>query len=236
MLEVVVVGGGIAGFAAALALWERGAAVTVVEATRPGSGSTGASAGMVVAQYEAGEPGPKFQLSLEGRSRYPEFAANLEELAGRSLRLHWCGMLVANLTAEEHAGALESGRLQRELGLETEVLDPAEAERLQPGIALDVPSYVWLPAEGQLDAQELGETMEAAIGRTEIRLIVGNSVADILSRDGAVVGVEKQQDRRIAAPHAGAPDPWSDPPLPRRRGSIAATSDEPRRALSGAAP
>jgi glycine oxidase len=229
MLEVVVVGGGIAGFAAALALWERGAAVTIVETTRPGSGSTGASAGMVVAQYEAGEAGPKFQLSLESRSRYPEFAARLEELAGRSLHLRWDGMLVANLNAEEHAGALASGRWQRELGLEAEVLDPAEAERLQPGVSLDVPSYAWLPSEGQLDTQELGEIMEAAIGRTEIRLISGNGVAEILSKGGAVVGVEMEDGRTLEAERvilaAGA---WSSKvaglprPLPVRpiRGQI----------------
>ena len=76
MLEVVVIGSGIAGFASALALWERGAAVTVVEESRPGAGATGASAGMLVAQYEA-SPGDMFRLDLESRRRYPEFAARV---------------------------------------------------------------------------------------------------------------------------------------------------------------
>jgi len=100
MLETVVIGAGIAGFSVAFSLWERGAAVTIVEASRPGSGATGASAGMLVAQYEAGEPGAKFRLCVESRRRYPEFAQRLQSVTGGGLHLRWDGMLVANLTEE----------------------------------------------------------------------------------------------------------------------------------------
>ena len=89
MLEVIVIGAGIAGFTAALALWERGAAVTVVEATRPGAEATGASAGMLAAQYETAAADAKFRLGLASREGYPQYAAALERLSGRDLHLHY---------------------------------------------------------------------------------------------------------------------------------------------------
>ena len=199
MLEIVVIGSGIAGFAAALALWERGAAVTITEASRPGSGATGASAGMLTAQYETAGPDENFRFCLESRTRYPEFAARLEELSGHSLHLRWDGMLVANLTPEEHEDATETVRWQEEAGLQAELLDPEAAAEVQPGISTGPISYLWLPDEGQLDSQRLAAALGDAIARTEIRLIAGNSTAEILARDGAVVGVAMTDGRRLDA-------------------------------------
>jgi glycine oxidase len=199
MLEIVVIGAGIAGFSAALALWERGAAVTLVEESRPGAAATGASAGMVVAQYEAGGPDEKFRLCLESRARYPEFAARIEELSGRRLAVRWDGLLVANVSDEEHEGAVETVRWQREAGLEAEVLDSAAAAELQPGVAIDVVSYLWLPQEGQIDSQQLGAVLSDAVTGTGIRLISGNAAAEVLSRDDRVTGVAMADGRTLEA-------------------------------------
>jgi glycine oxidase len=198
MLEVVVIGSGIAGFAAALALWERGAAVTVVDGSRAGAGATGASVGMLVAQYEA-NPDDLFRLDLESRRRYPEFTARVEELAGRSLHLRWDGMLVANLSQSEHEEAEATVRWQRDGGAEAELLDPRQAAELQPGVSPNVISYLWFPGEGQLDTQILAEVLGDAMSHTEIRLIQDNGASQVLSRAGAVVGVGMADGRRLDA-------------------------------------
>jgi len=164
MLEVVVIGAGIAGFAAALALWERGAAVTLVEVGRPGGEATGASAGMLAAQYEA-EPGAKYRLGVECRARYPEFIARLEGLSGQALHPRWDGILVANLSQEEHEQAGEAIRWQREVGRQAELLDPGQAAELQPGVSGESVSYIWLPEEGQLDSQEPRSASSAGIAQ-----------------------------------------------------------------------
>lgn len=199
MLETVVIGAGMAGFSAALALWERGAAVTIIEASKPGSGATGASAGMLVAQYEAGEPDAKFRFCLKSRNRYPEFAERLQDLSGGGLDLHWGGMLVANLTQAEHDVAVESAKWQGGIGLEAEVLDPGAAEAIEPGVSAKAFSYLWLPSEGWLDSQRLGDLMRDTCARTDIRLILGNSVADVLATAGAVVGVRMADGRTLEA-------------------------------------
>lgn len=198
MLETVVVGAGMAGFSAALALWERGAAVTVVEGNRPGSGATGASAGMLVAQYEAGGPDAKFQLGLESRRRYPEFVERLQDLSGGNLHVHWDGMLVANLNEGEHDRAVDAAAWQREIGLEAEIIDPGAAEQIEPGVSPTVSSYIWLPSEGWLDSQRLGDVMRETFARTDMRLISGNSAAELLTMSDAVVGVRMADGRTLA--------------------------------------
>jgi glycine oxidase len=199
MLEIVVIGGGIAGFSVALALWERGSAVTIVEASRPGAEATGASAGVLAAQWELPGPTDKFRLCLESRRRWPAHAARLEELCGRSLHVRWDGILVANLSEPEHAGAIQTVRWQSEAGLRATLVDAGEAQRLQPGLSPAVTSYLWLPDEGRLDAQVLADALGTALARTGIRLIAGNAVAEIRSQGGVAVGVTMKDGRRLEA-------------------------------------
>ncbi len=197
MLEVVVVGAGIAGFAVAYELSERGAAVSLVDAGRPGGGATGASAGLLAAQYESSSDSPLLQLYIESRTLYPKYAAALQELSGHDLRLRWDGMLVANTSAAEHESALATARWQQEAGLRAEVLETSEAARLLPGLSHEVVSYTWLPDEGQIDTQVMALALSDAISRTGIRLITGNGVASIESREQRAVGVALQDGRKL---------------------------------------
>jgi glycine oxidase len=199
MTEIVVIGGGIAGAAVALALAERGMAVNVVEAERPGSAATGASAGMLAPQYESAGPGPLFTALVQARAALPRFAAAFEELAGHGIGLRWDGMLVANLTEEEERAAQAMIRWQLAEGQQGAVLDVPAAQRLQPGIATDVRSYLWLPDEGQLDAQRLAELLPAALAAAGVRVITGRRAAAVRATAGHVTGVALEDGRAIAA-------------------------------------
>ena len=199
VLEIVVIGAGIAGVAAALDLWERGAAVTVVEMSRPGAEATGASAGMLAAQYEAAGQTAKFRFGVESRARYPEFAAKLEQLSGHDLQVRWDGILVANLTDEEHETAAADARWQRQAGLRAELLEPSQAAKLQPGVTPQAVSYVWLADDGWLDSQRLAVALNDALARAGIRLISGNAVEALLAEQGRVVGVSMADGRRLEA-------------------------------------
>jgi glycine oxidase len=79
--DIVVVGAGLIGLAAALELHDRGAAVTVIERGRCLTGASTAAAGMLAAAdpYNRPELRPLSQLSAE---RYPAFLRRIEELSG----------------------------------------------------------------------------------------------------------------------------------------------------------
>lgn len=199
MTEVVVVGGGVAGAAVALELAGRGVAVNLIDAERPGGAATGASAGMLAPQYESRPLTPLYDLLLEARTFFGGFARHVENLSGRSLHVRWDGMLVANHTGEERAEAEEAMRLQRVSGQPVEILAATEAAHLQPGLDPGVESWVWLPAEGQVDSQALALAIPDALAATDTRVISGRKVSEILSSGGHVRGVRLADGRTLSA-------------------------------------
>jgi glycine oxidase len=199
MARVVVVGGGIAGASVALFLAEGGAEVSIVDAEQPGGAATSASGGMLAPQYEALGPGALYRALVECRSFYPTFAAMVERLAGESLRLQWAGMLIANLDADEHLRAEEKATWQRAAGEAAEMLDPAAAMRIQPGVTEDAVSYLWLPDEGQVDSQQLGELLPRVLAAAGVRVLANRKVRDVQIENGRVEGVELTDDRFLGA-------------------------------------
>lgn len=199
MLEVVVVGGGIAGAAVALELVERDVAVNLVDAEGPGGAATGASAGMLAPQYESAGPGPLFELTLEARSFHRSFVARLERLSGRSLHARWDGMLVANLSEVERAAAEDDAAWQRAAGQAAEVVDRQDARRIEPSLGTVPASYLWLPGEGQIDSQVLARALPEALHATPARVIIGPRVVALDAAGGRVRGVRLDDGRSLEA-------------------------------------
>jgi len=205
--RVLVVGGGIAGAAVSLALRRRGAEVELVErestgplaGSRGGGAATGASAGMLAAQYEAPGPEPAFRLALRGRSLHREWIPRLESLSGRNLDLRRRGLLVANRTEEEQARARATAEWQRDAGLRATLLAPAEARELEPAATSDAISFLWLPDEAQLDAQRLAAALPRALRAAGVRLRLGVSARRVVESGGRVTGVRLADGRRLEA-------------------------------------
>ncbi len=199
MLEVVVVGAGMAGVSTALALSSRGVAVNLVDSARPANAATGASAGMIAPQYESPGPGPLYRAGILSREAWPAFARRIGELAGTELPVEVSGMLVANFDEAEERAAREAVDWQRAAGQTAEILAPAEAGELQEGLGAEAVSWLWLPDEGRIDAQRLVEIFDAALRRTEIRLLTGTPVRELALRGGAAEGVILEDGRRVSA-------------------------------------
>lgn len=198
--RVVVVGAGVAGGAVALELAGRGAEVTVLD--RPAEGrATGAAAGMLAAQYESEPSEPLFRLASGSRAVYAEFVARVEDLSGWTLDHRTDGMLVANRTAAETEAARATLEEQRAAGHGGSVVSPDRARELHRDAAAEVDSYVWLPDEGQVDAQRLPSALHRAL-RAEGAEVRPGSPARSLSEGGGPGGrleVRLAGDRRLEA-------------------------------------
>lgn len=193
--SLLVVGGGVAGAAVALAARELGAEVAVVEPGRAGARATGASAGMLAVQYEAEHPTPLFRLGLRAREMQPEFLDRIESLSGTSLDRRTGGMLVPHWEPHEERRSREQAEWQRGEGLRAEVLDPDAAAELQPGLSPDAISFLWLPDEAQLDTQRLAGALPAALGGAGVRILQARA-EELVVRGGAVEGVRVERRGR----------------------------------------
>jgi glycine oxidase ThiO len=153
--DALVIGGGIAGLSIAWRLAQRGLAVRLVEAVRPGAGASGAAAGMLPPAIESfGLPGAHpdlYALLSTARARWPDFAAELEAASGQSVGYSALGALIV---ARDTAGLSRLDSLARaaaEWGEPIETLDAAAARLAEPLLAVDCLGGVLLPRDALVD-------------------------------------------------------------------------------------
>src|SRR5579875_364197 len=129
--DVVVVGGGLIGLAAAWRIAQRGLTVTVVDPAPAGAASR-AAAGMLapVSEVTYGEE-PLLRLSVESLRRYPGFAAELAATTGHDIGLRQNGTLVVADAADREVLA-DLAAFQQSLGLTASLVGSRELHRLEP--------------------------------------------------------------------------------------------------------
>jgi glycine oxidase len=220
--DVIVVGGGLVGCLAARALAREGFRVRLVE-RRPGLGreASTAAAGMLSPQMEAAEdllvevPEASaglamLELCLTARDGWPAFARQLESETGRDVHLRSDGTLVVALTPVE-AGRLErSAATQKARGLRAELLDPAEARRLEPAVRPEVVAALLLPDDPQVDPVPLMEAAAVAARETPgLEVTTGTEARALVTDGGQVTGIETDLGRLDAPRVVLAAGAWS---------------------------
>src|SRR5438132_3631665 len=124
--DVVIVGGGVIGSAAAYFLAREGLSVTLLERDDLARHASGVAAGMLAPICESSGSGPFFELGLLSLGMFPQLVAELRELTGIDPQYSASGILrVAGSEKEAERLRNQAGRLA-EYG--TAWLSPQEAE------------------------------------------------------------------------------------------------------------
>jgi glycine oxidase len=133
--DVIVVGAGIVGLAAARELAGHGARVVVVERRRVGEEASSAAAGMLAPQVHADAATPLLDLSLRARDRHLRLAEELEAETGISVELSSLGALDVALTDEDERSLSARIAWQRGHGLPVETLTAEEILQAEPNLS-----------------------------------------------------------------------------------------------------
>lgn len=208
MPEVVVVGGGLEGCAAAWALTRRGITdVVVVERDTVGSGGTGKSSGVVRCHYGVSS------LAAMATRALGVFENALDVL-GTDIGFHQTGYVVG--VGPENVEALRASLAgQRAVGVRTEDIDAAEVQKLWPVADLaPFGAFAWEERGGYGDAYRTAQAFVAAARRAGARLRQGTAVTEILVDGGRATGVRLADGSTVGADAVVlAAGPWSVPLL-----------------------
>jgi glycine oxidase len=195
--DVVVVGGGAIGASIAWRSATNGLSVTLVEET-PGRGATWAAAGMLAPVTEAhfGEE-RLLDLNVDSSRRWSTFAAELEELTGRSVGYEQCGTLMVAPDGDDYAVISELIGYQERLGLKVERLSRSELRDLEPALAPGIRGGAMVDGDHHVDNRALVDALVEACLLTGVELHAGG-VQSIVSRGGRVTGVELDDGEFVA--------------------------------------
>ncbi|MBZ0160471.1 glycine oxidase ThiO [Candidatus Methylomirabilis sp.] len=148
--NVIIIGGGIIGVATAYAL-TRAHVKRVVLIERGGLGrqASRASAGMLVPQAEAEEPGPFFDLCLAAKDRYRGLADEIRDATGEDIEYCRWGLLYL-VDPTEHEAAKGRAAWQRSAGLRVEELSGREVRALEPALNPEIGGALFFPDEAHV--------------------------------------------------------------------------------------
>jgi glycine oxidase len=198
LADAVVVGGGVIGLAIAWRAAQAGMTVTVVD-QRPGRGASWAAAGMLapITEVHYGER-PLLGLNLAAATRWPSFAAEVEEASGRPVGYTPVGTLAVARDADDNAALEDLYQFQLRCGLEVERLRSRECRQLEPGLHPGIRGGVLAAGDHQVDNRALVEALLAACERAGVRMVAGR-VTELAAEGDRVTGVVLGDGERLAA-------------------------------------
>lgn len=217
-IDVLIVGGGVIGWACAQCLATRGAHVLVVEPGPQPGAATPASAGMLAAQAEAGhqERDAVLALSVLARDKALATARELADTTRIHLGLLETGILYIALDEGEMDDLRAGVARQRQLGLRADWLDATEVREEWPGTAPAM-GAAFAPEDAALDPGALVKALRADGERAGARHAPERVVTLDVQR-GRALGVLTEHGRHEADAVVVAAGAWSTELglLPRR--------------------
>ncbi len=188
--EIVVIGGGAMGLAAARALRIRGHDVCLIERGAVGGEASGAAAGILGAVSET-DRDDLARLGARSVSQYRALIPELCDATGVCIDFWKEGTIRLAYSPEENGSLRE--RLERagRVGVAANFLEPAEVHRLEPDLAIAPDQLaVLFPDEGRVE----GASLCAALGRDFVArggaLRCSEKVRRVTVEGGKVSGVE----------------------------------------------
>jgi sarcosine oxidase, subunit beta len=208
--DVVIVGGGLEGTAAAWALAERGVTnVVVAERDTVGSGMTGKSSGIVRCHYGVSSLAAMATVGLE-------VFESAQDVFGDDIGFRQPGYVVG--VGEPNVDALRrSLAAQRAVGVQTEEIDASDVAAMWPTADLTpFAAFAWEARGGYGDAYQTAQAFAATARRAGVRVRQGCAVAELLVDGDRVRGVRTVDGTEIsAATVVVATGVWTAPLLAR---------------------
>ena len=185
--DIVVIGAGIVGCAAAYELARRGASVQIVDDRPAGMGATQASAGVLAPYIEARDEGPLLELTVRSLDLFDKFVARVAAVGGVHVTYRRAGTLDVALHEETMHRFRQNAEALARRGVTAEVVDARGARGEEPHLADGVLGGLLIPSQGYVIAGELTRALASAARRHGAQLIEHGRVRRISEKGGDLV-------------------------------------------------
>ncbi|MFQ5897048.1 MAG: glycine oxidase ThiO [Candidatus Methylomirabilia bacterium] len=186
--DLLIVGGGVVGCAAAYELAKAGLAVAVVERGVPGCEASSAAAGMLSPQSAVSAPNPMLNLGLASHALWGDLASELRERTGVDVEYRTGGSLHCFLDEGDEAVGRATFGWQHAAGLRAEMLSREDVLALEPSLSRELRGALLLPEDHWLNNPRLVAALAQAASFEGVEFIRAE-VSALLRRGDRVVGV-----------------------------------------------
>jgi glycine oxidase len=186
-VDVVVVGGGVAGLTVAWRAAAAGLTVTLLERDQIGRGASRVAAGMLapVAETEFGPAGARaLELGLRSAAMWADFASELAQASECAVEVSGHGTMLVARDADEARELERQIALRQQFGLACERLLGSAARALEPALAPSVRLALLAPDDHSVDPRALLRALQAACERGGV-VLREHARATALECDGA---------------------------------------------------
>jgi glycine oxidase len=186
--DVIIIGGGVIGCSIALRLAGEGVKVTLLEQGRIGMEASHAAAGMLGPQSDATARTPFFELCIDSRSIYSDFAREVAERSGIDPEYKDEGTVCLEIEGERDT--LEWANWQAEASLPVERLTASGVRALEPAVTKLASGAVFIPGDHQVENRLLMQGLGVAIRRAGVEVIEGAQARRIIVERNRAIGVD----------------------------------------------
>jgi glycine oxidase len=169
--DVVIIGAGAIGTAAAWRCAQRGLRVTLLD-PEPARGAWRTAAGMLapITELHYTET-PLLRLNRESLARFPSFAAEVEDESGRPAGFAPCGTVAVAWDGADLAALRDLHAFAHNLGIDAQLLTGRELRELEPALAAGLPGALYAPGDHQVDPRLLHDAVLEAARRRGVRVV-----------------------------------------------------------------
>ena len=219
--DVSVIGAGLIGAATALGLAEAGLSVALYDTDFPGSGSSGAAMGHLVAMDDT-----PAQLALTAYScdRWRALAATLPE----NCEIDYCGTLWLATVPADLRGARERIVAYAAHGVRAEVMEERQLREREPHVRAGLAGAFYVPDDGVCYPPAVARTLAERAEERGARMHFGERVVAISAHEVRLADGSRRATGAIVVA-AGAHSPGLVPGLPvvPRKGHLVITDRQP---------
>ncbi len=189
--DVVIVGAGIIGCAAAYYLAREGASVTLLEREAVGSGASAHATGSLSLLGTEFNPGPSFRFALAGYHEFPRLVGELEEATGMDLLFQRRPSLRLALDSEEE-DLIKTLMTWQQEHVAMEWIDGDGVRRIDPRLTPSIRGAVYENESSQLDSYRLTLALARA-AEIEGAELLNREVTGLTTQGSRVTGVRTEK-------------------------------------------